>query len=82
MAGGAGELRQSKKFVRTLTDGAMPVACRTLGEDDAARSRRFDCRRYDSCLDFAAANDWNGFSCDECPVDDRYPAATADHNTV
>lgn len=34
--------------------------------------RRINCRRYEKCLDYAMAQDWYGFHCDKCPVDDEY----------
>lgn len=35
-------------------------------------SRKFDCRRYEKCLDYAIAQDWLGFHCENCEVEDEY----------
>jgi hypothetical protein len=40
---------------------------REVGPDqEAAAVRRFDCRAYQTCLDFAARSRWASWSCDSC----------------
>jgi hypothetical protein len=38
----------------------------------AIPDRKINCRRYEKCLDYAIAQDWYGFHCDACPVDDEF----------
>lgn len=46
-----------------------------LGNLEAVdQHRRVNCRRYDGCLDHAAAHNWRSFSCQSCPVRDEYTA--------
>jgi hypothetical protein len=35
--------------------------------------RRLTCRRYETCLDYAAAKKWPGFDCTACPVEECSP---------
>lgn len=39
--------------------------------DCPERAREINCRRYDTCLDYAIAHDWPGFHCGACDVDDE-----------
>lgn len=50
-----------------LVYGSLPQA---TGEPLGPGSidRRFDCRRYRNCLDFADDQRWAGFHCACCPV--------------
>lgn len=50
----------------------LPMALVTL--DAVDRHRRVNCRRYQGCLDHAAALNWRSFSCQSCPVRDEYTA--------
>ena len=48
-----------------------PVAHATLvNRHEVDDVRRLDCRRYNACLDYAAAKDWPGFACTQCSVMD------------
>lgn len=35
------------------------------------RERRVNCRRYQNCLSYSIAHDWNGFTCNACGVNDE-----------
>lgn len=37
--------------------------------------RKINCRRYEMCLTYAMAQDWYGFHCERCPVEDEYTQA-------
>jgi hypothetical protein len=50
--------------------GSNPTRCRRYDEDEIALHRRVLCRRYINCLTWAAAQDWIGWSCDNCDVKD------------
>ena len=52
-----------------LEEGSKPIRHAELVYlDRAERHRRFECVRYDNCLNYAGANFWDGFSCEACPV--------------
>lgn len=52
-----------------LPEGARPYALRVLlDEEGAGKHRKFDCRLYDGCLEYAAALAWMSFSCVKCPL--------------
>jgi hypothetical protein len=38
---------------------------------EGGEGRRIWCRRANRCVEFAAAKGWDGFTCVECPVEDR-----------
>ena len=47
-------------------DDEHPVRAR-----EGVGDRRLWCRRYDTCLSYAAAHDWDGFDCSSCDVHDE-----------
>jgi len=36
----------------------------------SSQKRNLDCKNYNLCLDFAADNFWDGFSCEKCRLKD------------
>lgn len=47
--------------------GSKPVETREAGSPDDVRQRLY-CKWRPTCLDFAAGEGWDGFSCHECTV--------------
>lgn len=51
--------------------GSFPVQTEPPNDIDSAENqRRVHCRRYGNCLTFAAAQNWRGFCCNSCDVDE------------
>lgn len=51
----------------------MPPDSKPSWAAEGFGDRRMTCRRYETCLDYAAALKWPGFDCTACPVDECSP---------
>lgn len=48
-----------------------PQSCAPVDDpEEITKVRRLYCRRYETCLNYAAAAGWVNFSCNSCPVSD------------
>lgn len=50
--------------------GSQPRACPELNEI-RVDLRRVLCRRYENCLNFAFSQNWSGFDCTNCEIDEK-----------
>jgi len=56
---------------RGLYLGSLPLEAECPSEPEAAaEQRRVHCRRYVNCMTYAAAQNWRGFHCGECDIDE------------
>lgn len=54
----------------------MPPDSKPSWAAEAVGDRRLWCRRYDTCLSYAAAEKWPGFDCGACRVREEEPPTT------
>ena len=58
--------------------GLRPVPTPPRHERDPAVDRKVFCPNYDACLDVAARQGWDDFSCRQCSFAREVPAPSAD----
>lgn len=46
----------------------------TPDEEEVTKHKRIHCRRYTNCLTFAASQNWPGFACFDCRVEEPLSA--------
>lgn len=72
----AGEAKSTRKYGRLAVPcdglylGSKPVEHLPLFDDTVDAHRRVKCRRYSNCVTFAANQNWTGFSCARCKIEE------------
>lgn len=62
--------RRFRVLEPTLALDSVPTYCAPTDVDEVGSKRRLHCRRYTECLTYAASQNWPGFHCHKCGVEE------------